>query len=367
MQRIDSFQNAATGWGMSQQGTQQSGHKATGQLGGQQVQVDDAQSILADAAEEISLHNAEKAETKHTAERKKEGVRAQDVMNMEEIESFMDAAQAFEDPEQLVQLAKRMLSAQGDPTALARQSLGKPSEQYLALQYALQKGQKEGAAADVLEMLRESLFDLEMAHGPSIRADINTIGVAAASGADRASITAFQSCYQDVVLGEATLGQTLKKLVSQFAGKNFVHGLQQMTQALGRDLAAARPSTDPVRLQSLMQDLYHLEVTATVLDGCAGLSQQLHLKHGLTAFSPETLMHAMVDVSGEKWLSGTRFTHLAEQCGARDVEPQIHFLTELKSLMRQMPVQVFIDAEQRQTVFGALQDALDAAIDREDY
>ena len=49
------------------------------------------------------------------------------------------------------------------------------------------------------------------------------------------------------------------------------------------------------------------------------------------------------------------------------MEAQIHFLTGLKVLMRDMPVKVFVDADQRQTIFQAAQDALDAAIDREDY
>ena len=35
--------------------------------------------------------------------------------------------------------------------------------------------------------------------------------------------------------------------------------------------------------------------------------------------------------------------------------------------MRDLPVKVFVDADQRQTIFQAAQDALDAAIDREDY
>lgn len=366
MRRIDAFVSPHMDLGLA-------GHKGgqqpsmTGQLGGQQVQVDDAQSILADAAEEISLHHSEKAETKHTAERKKEGMRSLDVMNMEEIESFMDAAQAFEDPEQLVQLAKRMLSAQGDPMALARQASARPSEQYMALQYALCKGEQDGAGADVLEMLRESLLDLEMAHGPGIRADLNTIDVAALAGAGREAITQFQSCYQDVVLGEATLGQTLKKLLAQFGGKDFAAGLQQMTQALGRDLAAARPSADPVRLQSLVQDLYHLGVTSTVLERSQELSNDLVGKHGAAGFQPVKLLQSMVELSSEKWLSATRFTNLSEQCGAGQVEPQIFFLTVLKSLMREMPVQVFVDMEQRQSVFQALQDALDVAIDREEY
>ena len=41
-------------------------------------------------------------------------------------------------------------------------------------------------------------------------------------------------------------------------------------------------------------------------------------------------------------------------------------LTGLKSLMRSMPERVFVDADQRQGVLNALQDALDKAIEREE-
>ncbi|MNE89718.1 TyeA [compost metagenome] len=115
-----------------------------------------------------------------------------------------------------------------------------------------------------------------------------------------------------------------------------------------------------------MQDLYHLEVTATVLDGCKELQALLAEKHGITGMSPVVLMRGLVDVSAEKWVSAQRFTGLSESCGARAPEPQIHFLTTVKVLLREMPVQVFVDSEQRQVVFGAVQDALDAAIDREE-
>jgi type III secretion protein W len=43
-----------------------------GRMDNQRVVVDTGQSVLTDAAEEISLHHAEKAEAKHSAERKKE-------------------------------------------------------------------------------------------------------------------------------------------------------------------------------------------------------------------------------------------------------------------------------------------------------
>lgn len=366
MSRIESFNTSSFDSAGLQSRAGAGGQAAVGQFSGQQVQVDEVDSMLSDAAEEISMHHAEKAESKHTSERKKEAVRSHEIMTAEAITAYLDAAQASEDPEQLVHLAKRMLSGQGDPAQHARQAFGQPTEQFMALQYALQQGEREGVAGDVLEALRESLQDLEMAHGPAIRADINTVGTAAQGGASRMDIAQFQATYRDVVLGESTLAATLKMALERFGDKDFAAGLQRLTQALGQDLTAARPSCDPARLQSLVQDLYRLEVTATVLDGCKELQGLLAQKHGISDMSPVALMRSLVDISAEKWVSAQRFTGLSESSGAREPEPQIHFLTAVKGLLREMPVQVFVDSEQRQTVFGAVQDALDAAIEREE-
>ena len=366
MTRLESFNTSAFDGAGLQSRAGAGGQAAVGQFSGQQVQVDEVDSMLTDAAEEISMHHAEKAESKHTSERKKEAVRSHEIMTAEAITAYLDAAQASEDPEQLVHLAKRMLSGQGDPAQHARQAFGQPTEQFMALQYALQQGEREGVASDVLEALRESLQDLEMAHGPAIRADINTVGTAAQGGASRVDIAQFQATYRDVVLGESTLAATLKMALERFGDKDFAAGLQRLTQALGQDLTAARPSCDPARLQSLVQDLYHLEVSATVLDGCKALQGLLAQKHGISEMSPVALMSSLVEISAEKWVSAQRFTGLSENSGAREPEPQIHFLTAVKGLLREMPVQVFVDSEQRQTVFGAVQDALDAAIEREE-
>jgi type III secretion protein W len=58
---------------------------------------------------------------------------------------------------------------------------------------------------------------------------------------------------------------------------------------------------------------------------------------------------------------------MAEKHGAAAPNVAIGFLTGVKVLLRDMPVQVFADGEQRQGVFQAAQEALDTAIDREEY
>lgn len=379
MSRIDSssFNSPSFDSGMHPSGANvgagAGGLGQTGQLGGQQVTVDGGPSMLADAAEEISLHHSEKAEQKHSAERKKEVHEGPDLMKLEEIQTYLQATEDFSDPEEMAQLAKRMLSGQGDPQAQAKKAFDEPAGQHVALQYALLTGEKEGADPAVLDDLREALADLEMEHGPAIRANLNTIGTAAEGATSREQVLAFQSTYQDVVLGEASLSATLKLAVEKFgtSGADLATGLQRLVKALGQDMAAARPSGDPTRLQHLVQDLYHLGVAATVLDGCRELQASQATRHGAAGSDfgpgPAALMQDLVGVSGEKWVASSRFSNLAEKFGAREPTPAVTFLTGVKGLMREMPVKVFVDGDQRNTVFQAVQEALDTAIDREEY
>ncbi|WP_159910920.1 type III secretion system gatekeeper subunit SctW [Pantoea sp. 18069] len=366
MARIESFNTSSSDGTGLQSRAQGQTQAAVGQFAGQQVLVDDADSMLADAAEEISMHHAEKVESRHSAERRKEGRRSLETISVEAIMAYMDAAKACDEQDQLALLARRMLSGQGDPAQLARQAFGEPTSQFMALHYALQQGERDGVAREVLEELREVLQDLEMVQGPAIRADINTQATAAEAGATRVDIAQFQAAYRDVVLGESSLAGTLKLALERFGDQDFAVGLQRLTQALGQDIAAAQPSCAPARLQTLLSDLFQLGIVATVLDGCKTLQTMLAQKYHIVGMSPVVLMSGLVDLSAEKWASAQRFTSLSERCGVRDAEPQVQFLTAVKGLLRDMPERVFATTEQRQSVFSAAQDALDAAIDREE-
>ena len=81
--------------------------------------------------------------------------------------------------------------------------------------------------------------------------DRNTVGAAAGYADDARGVADFQRTYQDVVLGEASLAKTLSLALERFGGKDVARGLQQLIQALGQDLAAARPSTSQDRLQAV--------------------------------------------------------------------------------------------------------------------
>lgn len=78
------------------------------------------------------------------------------------------------------------------------------------------------------------------------------------------------------------------------------------------------------------------------------------------------LMKELVDITGEKWVAAARFHALADKTGLADPQGRVVFLTGVRALLRRMPVKVFADADVRQSILDAAQEALDAAIDLEE-
>jgi len=341
----------------------------TGTFRGEKVAVKDAVSALADAAEEISMHHSEKADAKKFEDFHCEAESSIDLKLIEEISAYLESAKAFEDPQKLVDLAKRMQSSQEHPSELARQQSKDPAQQFMLLQYALVDGERSGTAAEGLNDIRDALADLEMNFGRQIRAGLNTIGIAASQTDSARGIATFQSLYRDVVLGQNSLSQTLKLVLERLGGPKgeaLAKGLHNMIQALGADLSASRPSTDSNRLHALVQDLYQLEVAVTVMDNCRDLAAKLAQDYATPNLEPVALMHEMIAVTGEKWVSALRFTSMAEKQGVHAVGAQIAFLMSTKVMLRELPPKVFPDFESRLAILGAAQDALDAAIDKEE-
>ena len=205
--------------------------------------------------------------------------------------------------------------------------------------------------------------------GERIMADINT--VSASEGLSPRQAGAFRQTYQEVVFGAGGLNATLTHLLrlshqeGQDADYAAVHA--RIVTALGLDLAAAAPSTDKVRLQALISDLYHLEVISTVVDRCAELSATLTERHGSAPLSPNGLAADLVSMTAERWVDAGQFKRLADKHGCGDPpEATVNFMAGTRNALRELPVQVFASAEARQTLLDTAQSALDAAIDREE-
>lgn len=341
----------------------------TGVYRGEQIRVQDtATSVLDSAKEEITATGSEKAEARKSLSERRIGTDRQlPVQSLEEIKAYLDAMKRGDEQSKLEEFAKAVLQRKGgNPREQARQAFDDPTDQFVALQFALGQAQASGADPDLIADLQDAIDELEEDHGPRIWSGLNSAQAAAAFATTAAEASQFRGTYRDVVLGAEGLAKTLDLLVERHGAQSLPTIVPSLIQALGDDLAALRPSREPEHLQAVLQDLYHLEVAVTVLDGAKELSTALATRHGMAPFDPVALMKETIALTGERWVSASRFNGLADKLGVSDPTARIQFLTGMKNLLRELPVKVFPDPDARQTLINAVQEALDAAIDVEE-
>ncbi len=352
---------------------------AQSQRAGETQLLPDVQSTLSDAAEELTQSLSGKAQEKSLKERKADtGKSLADISRAQRLEMLRAMAaganpQGQDESGQNVQnLARQLLRQPGQARQLARGSGGNACEQYLALLEAAEwldegnVGHDPGGRAS--EAAREAAAELLAEHGREIRADINTFEATRILTPEEAN--QFRSTYRDVVLGQSSVNDTLRRLldsVPKGQGADFLKVLETTRQALGLDLAAVQPSGDPVRLQGLVSDLAHLKVISTVVDQCQELSDTLVDRHGTPPASATGLTSELLALSADRWVDASRFNGIGKRFELQEpLEAAVHFMTGLRNALKELPTQVFNSMEARQTVLDAAQMALDEAIDREE-
>ncbi len=338
-----------------------------------QVAVESA-DLLTDAAEEISFSHSEHVEARKLEEREIEEPPPLELPPVDSILAYLEAA-GQEDPQerlkQFVDELKRKATQDhnSDPQEEARRRFGEVTEQYLALAFAAQAL----AGSDSFELLndkiRTALEELDDDFGPHVRADLNTIGPAGEFGqGDTDRTAAFQSSYRDAVLGGQDLVAMLKGALGRFGENDYRGAVQHLIKALGDDLTSIRGSSaEPARLNAVLQDLYSMEVLATMLEGCQKLTARMAAQHGVTVSSAGELLQDLVSASGERWSNSSRFASIADKYGAT-IPPssRVAFLGGVKALVRDLPLKTFADADARSNVLDAAQGALDTAITLEE-
>jgi type III secretion protein W len=357
---------------------------ASGLLQGQPVQQLNIQSVLANAADELSQQFSSKAEERNLNDRKLSSANSDAKMSRakmaEMLGSMGDNAEGQDKATtsvSLTELAKRILKQPGQARQFVKELGGDATSQYLSL-LEVAELIREGAAGvdfdgDGANAADEAAAELLAEQGDHIWADINTFDSAqklAQQTGKAESANTFRAAYRDSVLGSENLSETLRHLLKANEGgkgSDFDRVLKSMLTALGADVAATRPSTDPVRLKSLLTDLYHLEVISTVIDRCDELSSTLASRHGVAPFQATGMASDLVSLTGERWVDAARLGNLSDKYGALNPPPcNVHFISGARNALRELPVQIFQSAEARQTLLDAAQTALDRAIDREE-
>ncbi|ELC9520125.1 TyeA family type III secretion system gatekeeper subunit [Vibrio alginolyticus] len=84
------------------------------------------------------------------------------------------------------------------------------------------------------------------------------------------------------------------------------------------------------------------------------------------AYQVSNLMADVIALVEQRWVSSDEIWKVANAMELTAVEQKIDFFREFHKLVRAIPIDVFVDEEQRQNLIQAVQKALDEAIDIEE-
>ena len=140
-----------------------------------------------------------------------------------------------------------------------------------------------------------------------------------------------------------------------------------LTTALSADLAAVRPSGDPLRLNEVVDGIQQVRLLGNAHNSCRDLMIKFHNSTDRTVpVAPYRLMTGMLDaVKGDRVTEG-EFISMARDFNLPPHEPSINFLTQFRDIVGKLPPRVYEKPESRERVLDSMQRAVDHLIDQEE-
>ncbi len=233
---------------------------------GQNVQEVDANSKLADAAEEMSFAASEKVEKK-LSERKsgsKEALRSSATELAEKFVNMMADSQAAKKLHPFLDSLKNMgdSATESDIRQLLGEHFGDASDQYAALSFAEEALAKDPAKAELLTKLKNVKAQLLHEAGPAIRSGLNIAAdVLAYAKKGFEGAEALRDLYRFSILGGQTIASVYNAIMTRYGATQFSQSLEFLLRAASSDLDGKLmgSSLEPSQLKNSIDDIYHVQ------------------------------------------------------------------------------------------------------------
>ncbi|MEO0761316.1 MAG: type III secretion system gatekeeper subunit SctW [Pseudomonadota bacterium] len=347
--------------------------RASGSYKGAEVKVVDMNSLLMDAAEELTSELSEETE-KDVSEREVEAGRKSDslerIFKLAELEKLTKSLGDL-DKKDLYRGLKALLKQQsGDPGVLrrkAKEEFREPSHQYAVLKALVTALKEQKASPEQIAAAEQALDSLMEEEGPSIRAAINIGDTARAFAGDaEGGIGGLRDLYRSNIQDYSSMTSVLDDLAKRFGEDKLETGLAFMKKALSADLESGGPSIDSNRLTVLMNDMHRLSSLTTIYGNCRILVRQAQQRGGGAGYTPFMLLKGLVPLQDASWVSGQEIASIADRLRFGEIEAQINFLTDLLEVVRLIPLKSYSKPESRGKLLDAVQQALDGAVKTEE-
>lgn len=336
-------------------------------MGNSVSQVPSPESLLADAAEELSF-SADTTDDFELEERKeRDRIKKSEE---ERVKLYQELMHEAGKSEQLNSLRDSLRSRADSRRALdkAREYFPDPSDAWAALRQMQEELLREGADKALLDDVTAALGDMEAQEGPAIRAGIQG-ALASAGFGELGGSDAMRDFYRQTVCEFSSVNEVFAHIVDKY-GVDFDKAMDFLFSALSADMAADTPSMGMRHLESVHDSLGKVRLTQSAYRLCETMMDRWANVHGVKPQKGRlTAMELLGDIVGlrdKRFIGAVQIEGILAKAGAPDIEREVLFLQELLSTARKFPVALFDDEQGRMKVLDAVQEAVDRAVERED-
>ncbi len=333
---------------------------------GEAVQVkQDAASLIADAAEELTFSAAETVEKKIEKRRISKERKSDQLKQIEKLLKTVPDINKKELLEWCNRIKKNPPKSSEELLKFLEDEFDDVTHQDLALS-VLKELLSEGD--ELLDIVTSAQKSLETEHGAEIRAGFNVSTDAYTfSQKGLGSTGELRQFYRSTVLKYEGLTQTFESIIENFPDKDFLDAVQFLIKAVGSDLHSRGPSIEPSELKLILDDLYQIESLGNLYRECDDLLNRTKKGFGLssTATAKDLVGH-ILKLRDATWLSSSQIMDLTKKMGIRDLGAQIYFLQGLKEKIRLMPLKLFPNDDTRFNILEKTQETIDNLIEREE-
>ncbi len=336
--------------------------KAAGEWNGLKVKVTDAESLLANAAEEVGFAASEKVEKLLSKRRKPEakGQKADVVPPPQEKLQEMREAMGG----RLKDLLDQVRQSGGNPAALkeALQGFPDPTERHAAMQWLEEQFEAEPSLKEMVQRERRAL---EAASPSEIQAGYNLHGLAAEEVGGPEAGT---DLYRRTILGHGNVTDMLEEILKKYGTKDLEGALDFLRRAVGVDLSATNSSTDKRELEAVNNDLYHMRAIGNFSRQFEADLDKLRQDRGKTPLPGAGVdtLRVLFKAKDQRLVQLDGLKTALKLEGRSDPEYDVQALSKTRQLARNLPAKLFTDEDSRQRLLGVSQKLLDTAIDLED-
>ena len=338
-------------------------------MGNAVVQVPSPESLLADAAEELSFSADTTDDFELEERRERDKIRESEE---ERVKLYQELMHEAGKSEELNQMRDSLRNRADSRRALdkVREYFPDPSDAWAALKQMQEELRREGADESLIKDVDvdAAVAELEEREGPAIRAGVQG-ALAAAGFADLGGSDEMRDFYRRTVCEFSTVNDVFAHVLESYGG-DFERAMDFLFSALSADIAADTPSMGVRHLESVHENLGKVRLTQSAYRLCETMMDRWQNVHGVkmreNSLTAMGLLGDIVDLRTKRFLGAAQIEGILAKAGAPDIEREVLFLQELMTTARKFPTALFDDEQGRMKVLDAVQEAVDRAVERED-